>query len=67
MVTHARAHTPAQLAGAINTPTAFLPKGRSPPTKCPEYDIKLSESEPPALEIWGSVSTTSLPLLPGPL
>ena len=38
------------------------------PTKeCPGYDIKQSDGEAPALEIWGMCSTSSLPLLPGPL
>ena len=41
----------------------------SPPplNKCPGYDIKWSDGEAPALKIWGMWSTTSLPLLPGPL
>ena len=38
-----------------------------PPNKCPGYDIKQSDGEAPALEIWGMWSTLSLPLLPGPL
>ena len=31
------------------------------------YDIKQSDSDTLALEIWGMWSTPSLPLLPGPL
>ena len=34
---------------------------------CPRYDIKSSDGEAPAMEIWGMSSTSSLPLLPGPL
>ena len=37
------------------------------PNKCPEYDIKQSDCESPALDIWGMWSTPSLPLLPCPL
>ena len=37
------------------------------PDECPGYDIKQSNGEAPALEIWGMWSTPSLPLLPGPL
>ena len=33
--------------------------------KCPGYDIKSSDDEAPALEIWGMGSTYSLPLLSG--
>ena len=36
--------------------------------KCPRYDTKQSDSEVPAvLELWGMLSTPSLPFLPGPL
>ena len=35
-------------------------------TKCPGYDIKPSDGEAPALEIWRMLSTSSLTLLPGP-
>ena len=35
--------------------------------ECPDYGVKPSDSETPALEIWGIRSTPSLPLLPGPL
>ena len=41
---------------------------RSHPTnECPGYDSKPSEGEAPVMEIWGIWSTSSLPLLPGPL
>ena len=41
---------------------------RTPPLPMyPRYDIKQSDGEAPALEIWGMWSTPSLPLLPGPL
>ena len=35
--------------------------------ECPWYDIKQSDGEAPALEIWGMWSIPSLPLLPSPL
>ena len=39
-----------------------------PPHECPGYDTKQSDGEVPAiLEPWLMRSTTSLPLLPGPL
>ena len=38
-----------------------------PNNQCPRYDIKLSDGKGPAEEIWGMLSTPSLPLLPGPL
>ena len=34
---------------------------------CPGYDIKQSDGEAPALDIWEMWSTSSLPLLPGTL
>ena len=40
---------------------------RPSPNKCPRYDIKLFDVEVPALDIWRMWSTSSLPLLPGPL
>ena len=44
-------------------------RGVRPPTnECPGYDTKQSDGEVPAvLELWGIRSTSSLPLLPGPL
>ena len=38
-----------------------------PPNECPKYDIKQSDGEAPALELWGRRSTPSLSLLPRPL
>ena len=35
--------------------------------ECPKYDIKNSDGEAPALELWGMWSTSSLPSLTGPL
>ena len=35
--------------------------------ECPDYDIKSSDGMALTLEIWGMWSTSSLPLLPGPL
>ena len=41
---------------------------RPPANECPGCDTKQSDGEVPAvLELWGMQSTTSLPLLPGPL
>ena len=44
-----------------NTPTASLQRG-----KTPDYDPKQSDGEAPVI-LWGMRSTSSLPLLPGPL
>ena len=47
----------------------YLCKGVRPPrNEYPGYDTKQSDGEVPAvLELWGMLSTPSLPLLPGPL
>ena len=56
---------PSQL-GLLNTPTASLQRGKTPPNKCPWYDTKQSDGEVPViLELWGMQSTPSLPSLPG--
>ena len=34
--------------------------------ECPRYDVKQSDCEAPALDIWGMWSTILLPLLPSP-
>ena len=48
--------------------TAPLERGKTPPNECPGYDTKQSDGEVPAvMELWGMLSTHSLPLLPGPL
>ena len=40
----------------------------TPPNECPGYDTKQSDGEATVmLELWGTRSTPSLPLLPGPL
>ena len=58
---------PSQLR-LLNTLTASLQRGRTPPNECPGYDTKQSDGEAPALlELWGMRSTPSLPSLPGPL
>ena len=45
-----------------------LCRGIGPPNKCPGYDTKQSDGEIPVmLGLWGMRSTSSLPLLPGPL
>ena len=47
--------------------TASLQKGKTlPDDECPGYDIKASDGEAPALEIWEIRYTPSLPLLLGP-
>ena len=38
---------------------------RLSPNECPIYDIKHSDGDTPALEIWGIWNTSSLPLFPG--
>ena len=55
--------------GRQNTPTAYLQRGKAPPHNvCAGYDTKQSDDEVPVmLELWGMRSTSSLPLLPGPL
>ena len=42
-------------------------RGERHPRECPRNDIKQSDGEAPASEIWGMWSTPSLPLLPCPL
>ena len=52
--------------GLLNTPTASLQRGKTPPNYYPGYDTKQSDGEVPAmLELWGMQSTPSLPPLPG--
>ena len=47
---------------------APLRRGKTPPNKCPGHYTKQSDGEVPMmLELWGMRSTSSLPLLPGPL
>ena len=52
-----------------SSPTTNLLDGRGiiSLVNCPGYNIKPHDSEAPALEISGMKSTSSLPLLPGPL
>ena len=49
-----------------NTPTASLPRSKTPPplNKCPGYDTRPSDSEALVLKLWRMWSTSSLPLLP---
>ena len=49
-----------------NTPTASLQTG-NPPNEYPVYDIKQTDGDAPAFEIWEMRSIPSLSLLPGPL
>ena len=56
-----------QLAGAVEYTDC---RGVRPLTlcnECPGYDAKQSDSEAPVLEFWGIWSSSSLPLLLGPL
>ena len=54
--------------GLLNTLTAPLQRGKTPPHECPRYDTKQSDGEVPVmLGPWGIWSALSLPLLPGPL
>ena len=57
------------MAGALEYTNCYSAEGKDPPSnECPEYDIKQSDGEDPVmLELWGMPSTSSLPLLPGPL
>ena len=57
----------AHLAGAVEYWLHLCSGVRSLPTRSPGYDIKPTDSEAPALGIWGMWSTPLLPLLPGPL
>ena len=62
-----RLNWPSQLE-LQNTPTASLHRGKTPPYKCPGYDMKQSDGEALVImELWEMWSTPSLPLLPGPL
>ena len=59
----------AQLAGAVEYTDCFSAKGKTPPrNECPGYDTKQSDGEVLVmLELWGILSTSSLPFLSGPL
>ena len=48
---------------------ASLQRGKTPPpNECPRYQTKQSDGETPVLlELCGTRSTLSLPLVPGPL
>ena len=54
-------------AGAVKYTDCISAEGKTPTNECPGYDIKASDDEVPALEIWGICSTLSLPLFLGPL
>ena len=58
---------PSYFKGLYNSLTASLQRSKTTPNECPRYDINQSDSEIPALEIWRILSTSSLPLLLGPL
>ena len=53
------------MAGAEEYTNCISAEGSdSPPNKFPEYDIKPSDGEAPASEIWGMWSTLSLAFYP---
>ena len=54
-------------AEAVEYTNCISAEEQDSPNECPGYDIKPSDGEAPALDIWGMWSTPSLPLLPGPL
>ena len=58
----------AQSDGPVEYTDCFSAEGvRPPPNECPGYDTKQSDGEVPVmLELWGMLSTPSLPLLPSP-
>ena len=58
-----------QLTGAVKYSNCISAEGWDPPTpiKYPEYDIKPSDDEASALQLWEIWRTSSLLLLPGPL
>ena len=54
--------------GLYDTPTASLPRRKTPAHECPGYDTKQSDGEVPVmLEFWGIQRTPSLPSFLGPL
>ena len=56
------------LLGLQNTPTASPQRSKTPPNESPGYDTKQSDREASViLELWGMLSSSSLPSLPGPL
>ena len=59
----------ALLARTVEYTDCPSPEGYDPPlNRCPRYDSKQSDSEVAVmLRLWGMHSTSSLPLLPGPL
>ena len=58
----------AQSAGAVEYSEGIAAVGVRPlPQRMSWSDIKESDGDVPALEIWGMRSTSSTPLLPGPL
>ena len=52
-----------QSAVAIEYTDFISAEGYDSPNEFPIYDTKQSDSEAPALELWGMCSTPSLPLL----
>ena len=57
-----------QLAGAVEYADCISTEGLDPTTNaCYGYDIKQFDGKAPALELRRMWSTSSLPLLPGPL
>ena len=53
---------------AVEYTAASLQRGKAPPNECPGYETKQFDSDARVmLELWGMLSTPSLPLLQGPL
>ena len=58
----------AQLAGAVEYIDCTSAERKTPPNESPGNNTKQSHCEVPVMqELWGTWSTPSLPLLPGPL
>ena len=56
----------AQSAMTVKFIDYFSAEWQDSPNKCPGYDTKQSDGEVPVmLELWGMLSTPSLPSLPG--
>ena len=58
----------AQLVGVVEYTDFISAEGQDFLNECPAYDNKLSDCEASALDLWGMLSTSSLPLplLPDP-
>ena len=58
----------AESSGTVEYTDCISAEGQNFPKECPDYDTKQSNGEASVmLELWEMQSTSSLPLLPGPL